>query len=385
MIGTWMQNIGQAWLVLQLTDSAYKLGVVSALQFLPMTFFSLLAGPFIDRFPKKRILLLTQTSLMVLAFSLAVLTWLQAIAYWHILVLAVLLGLVNTLDIPARQSLVIELVGKECLMNAIALNSTVFNLGRIVGPAIAGLLIGLLGIAPCFFINGFSFFAVLISLLLIRTGAPVTEKKGQDITREIREGLQYIRHSRAIILPLIMLGFLSTFTMNYNVLVPVFAKENLAQGALGFGILMTALGAGSFAGALTLAAGSQKGPQKQVLYGCGLGSAAGLMLLSFVRQYWLACLVLGLIGFCAIAFIATANTTVQINSQDGMRGRVMSVYSLVLAGFAPLGSLFAGKVAEVLGAGWSILISGLIGLVAVITVFRVDRPPNAPGFGDSEI
>lgn len=192
LIGTWMQNIGQAWLVLQLTDSAFKLGVVNALQFLPLTMFSLFAGPLVDRFPKRRILLFTQSSLLILALILATLTYLEIIRYWHILILATLLGFVNTLDMPARQSFVVELVGKKSLMNAIALNSVVFNFGRIVGPAVAGLLIGLLGMATCFYINALSFCAVIIGLAMIKVPDYVASVEQKHILREIKEGLHYI-------------------------------------------------------------------------------------------------------------------------------------------------------------------------------------------------
>lgn len=370
LIGTWMQNIGQAWLVLQLTDSAFKLGVVNALQFLPLTLFSLFAGPLVDRFPKRRILLCTQSSLMILALILATLTYLEAIRYWHILILAICLGLVNTLDMPARQSFVIELVGKKSLMNAIALNSVAFNLGRIVGPAVAGLLIGLLGMATCFYLNALSFCAVIIGLWLINAQNDVPEREEKDIVREIREGLHYIRGKRMILFPLLLLAVISTFTMNFNVLIPAYAKESLGQDALGYGLLMTSMGIGSFAGALNLAANSKNGPSLKVLLGAALALSVLMAFLGFQKEYYFSCLIMLLIGFASMTFIASVNSTVQLNSENEMRGRVMSVYSWVFGGMTPLGSVFAGKISEAVGAHLSITICGLIGFFAVVAVLR---------------
>ncbi len=368
LIGTWMQNIGQAWLVLQLTDSAFKLGVVSALQFLPLTFFSLFAGPLVDKFSKKKIIICTQFSFMFLALTLATFTAYGWIKYWHILILAVLLGLTNTIDIPARQSFVIELVGKESLMNAIALNSTVFNLGRVVGPAVAGLLIGLVGMSTCFYLNALSFIPAIIGLILIKIAPHVRGQKQKDIIGQIGEGLSYIRSKQVLLFPLLLLALMSTFTMNYNVLIPVYAKESLSMDALGLGLLMTSLGAGFLLGAIVLAANSRKGPGMKVLFGAALLASVFLIILGMERHYLLSCLTLIIIGFFSLTLIALVNTTIQLNSQDSMRGRVMSVFSLVLGGVSPIGSILAGKVADNFGAHWSISLSGVIGVLAVMIV-----------------
>lgn len=368
LTGTWMQNIGQSWLVLELTDSAYKLGIVNALQFLPLTLFSLFAGPIVDRIPKRKILLVTQISLMILAVILATLTYLGAVRYWHILILAACLGLVNTLDMPARQSFVIELVGRKSLMNAIALNSAAFNLGRIVGPAVAGMLIAVLGMATCFYLNALSFCAVIIGLWLIDVPNKVSERKDKDFIGEIREGLYYIKGKRIILFSLLLLAFISTFTMNFNVLIPVFAKESLSQDALGFGILMTSMGIGSFLGALFLAANSKNGPSLKGLFGAALGLSTFMVFLGFQREYLLSCFTMLLIGFCSMIFIASVNSTIQLNAEDGMRGRVMSVYAWVFGGMMPIGSVFAGKISEAVGAHLSVTICGLIGILAVIIV-----------------
>jgi len=368
LIGTWMQNIGQAWLVLELTDSAFKLGLVSALQFLPMTLFSLLAGPLADRFPKRKLLLFTQSGFMILALILATLTYLGWIEYWHVLVLAVLLGLINTLDVPVRQSFISELVDRQSLMSAIALNSTIFNLARVIGPAVAGLLIGLLGIAICFYLNALSFCAVILGIFAIKVEYLPPEKRQYNILADIKEGLTFIRATPIVFYPIVLLAFISTFAMNYNVMVPVYARESLEQNALGFGLLMTCLGIGSLLGALTLAANSKKGPKTKVLLTAAMGTSFFLLVLSLERNYLLSCLTLMVIGFCSITFVASVNTTIQLNSANHMRGRVMSVYSLVVLGLGPVGSLIIGDIAEKFGIHFSMYLCAAIGILATVAV-----------------
>ena len=261
LVGTWMQNIGQAWLVLGLTGSPLKLGIVYALQWLPVLLLSFVAGPLVDRFPKRRILMATQAALMLLALALALLVWTGRVQYWHVLVLAALLGLVNTVDNPTRQAYVIELAGRDHLMNAISLNSTIFNLARMVGPAVAGLLIAAVGLAPCFFLNSASFIAVMWALTRLdlpdRAGAvPVPFR---DYGANILEGLRYAAAHALILWPIVLVGLLSLFVINYSVVMPVFVRADLGRGPEIFGLLMTALGVGSTLGALTLAARSKEG------------------------------------------------------------------------------------------------------------------------------
>lgn len=367
LIGTWMQNIGQAWLVLKLTNSAYKLGIVNALQFLPMMILALFAGTLVDKFPKRKVLLFTQTSLLILAFTLATLTYFNIIRYWQILILALLLGLVNTLDNPTRQSFIIELVGKEDLMNAIALNSSIFNLARILGPAVAGILIGIIGIAPCFYLNALSFIAVITGLLFINVPDKVS-KKTENFLNDIKEGLRYIKSRSIILLSLVLLAFISTFVMNFNVLIPVFAKQELMGNAMNYGLLMTSMGLGSLLGALTLAARSTKGPKMKVLFLGALGMSLFQIILGFENHYLLAAITLLIVGYCSIVLTASVNTTVQLNSDDYIRGRVMSVYSLVFGGVTPIGSLYAGKVTEMFGASATFMLSGAIGIVTTLIV-----------------
>ena len=285
LVGTWMQNIGQSWLVLELTHSAFKLSMVTMVQFLPMTVFSLYAGTLVDRFSKRKVLIFTQSMFAILAVILASITYFDVEKYWHLLILAFLLGTVNTLDVPTRQSFVIELVGKDDLNNAIALNSTVFNLGRIIGPAIAGLLIGLIGIAPCFYLNAASFIAVIINLWMIHAPDKIisTAKFGsfRSVYQNICEGLSYINQKEIIKQPLLLLAFISTFVMNYGIIVPVFARQELNQNATGYGLLMTSMGIGSFVGSLTMVALSRRNPKLRYLVGGAFFTSLFLGLLGF--------------------------------------------------------------------------------------------------------
>jgi len=378
LIGSWMQNIGQAWLVLQLTHSALKLSLVTAMQFLPMMLFALYAGTLVDRFPKRKVLIFTQSSLAVLAFILASITFFHVVQYWHLLVLALLLGIVNTLDMPTRQSLFIELVGRKDLMNAIALNSSIFNLARIIGPAVAGLLIGLVGIAVCFYINAVSFLAVIAALWMIDLPDRVTVKNKtrsfKEIRSDINEGLAYIKRKEIIKQPLILLALISAFVMNFNVLVPVFAQQELSQKASGYGLMMTCMGIGSFVGALAIAANSSADPRQKYLIGGAAGMSLFLLILGFEKSFWLVCITLFIIGFCSIIFTALVNSIIQLNSEDYVRGRVMSVYALVFGGVMPIGSLFAGNLAEFAGTPVCMIISGTIGLIATsYTIFRLQK------------
>ncbi|MFZ5753381.1 MAG: MFS transporter, partial [Bacillota bacterium] len=248
LMGTWMQNMAQGWLVLSLTDSAFKLGLATAVQFTPMLLFSLVAGAVADRLPKRRMLIATQVSLMVPALILGILTVTNRVQYWHVMVLAGLLGTANAFDMPARQSFIVEMVGKADLMNAIALNSSIFNAARVVGPAFAGLTIGWFGMGPCFLLNAASFLPIIISLTLIRT-SPVGQKKEKlseaRLWENIREGLSYIRQTPLILRTIILMALMSIFALNFNVLTPVLARDNLGQGAEGYGYLMSAIGIGA--------------------------------------------------------------------------------------------------------------------------------------------
>jgi MFS family permease len=365
LIGTWMQNIGQGWLVLKLTNSSFLLGLISAVQFLPMMLFSLFAGVIVDRFPKRKLILFTQSSFAVTSFILATLTALKVINYWQILILALINGFLNTIDVPARQSFIIDLVGKKDLMNAIALNSAVFNAARIVGPAVAGILIGKLGYAVCFYLNSASFIAVILGLLFI-TVEGITPKLTNVRTRiieDLKDGIIYIKNTPIILHTILMIAILSTFSMNFNVLVPVFTKNVLHREATGYGLLMSAMGIGALLGALTLAWISERGVKPVYLFGGGIGLGIFQILIGVQSSYALTALFLALSGWFMITFTSSANTTIQINSLDEFRGRVMSVYSLVFGGVTPIGSLYAGSLAQRFGSHITFITSGIIATV----------------------
>jgi len=372
LIGTWMQNVGQAWLVLELTHSPFKLGVVSALQFAPMLFFSFIAGAYIDYFSKRRIIIMTQIVMMVLAFTLAILVWTGAIRYWHIVVLATLLGVVNTIDMPARQAFIMEMVGKEDLMNAIALNSSVFNAARAIGPAVAGILIAAAGTAVCFFVNGLSFLAVIASLLLMKIElAPRKGPVSFTILKDINEALRYIRDTPVLRVTILLVAVVGVFATNFNVLVPVFARQELHKDAAGFGLLLSSFGAGALIGAISLALMSRLGPKPAFLLGGGMGLSISLILIGLQRGYGLTALLLALCGWCMVTFYGMANTTVQLNTEDRLRGRVMSVYTFTFGGLSPIGSLFAGTLAHWLKAPLTFALGGLVtGIVFFVVILK---------------
>lgn len=373
LVGTWMQNAAQAWLVLELTGSPFKLGVVTALQFLPMLFLAFFTGPFIDYFPKRKVIIATQSALMVQALLLAVLDRTGTVEYWHILVLATLLGIANTIDMPARQAFLIELVGREDLMNAIGLNSAIFNTARALGPAAAGLLIAEFGTAACFLINGLSFLAVLTSLFALRIQEPVrTGPLSYRILEDAGEALRAVRRTPIVRATILLVAIVSVFAANFNVLVPVFARDELMQDAAGFGFLMSSFGAGALIGAASLTIMSRMGPRTALLLGSGVGLSLSLTVLGLQRLYGLSAVLLGLCGWCVVAFYGTANTTVQLNTEDRLRGRVMSIYTMAFAGLSPLGSVFAGSVAHWLRASTTFSIGGLIS-AAVFSVIIMKR------------
>jgi MFS family permease len=380
LVGTWMQNVGQAWLVLELTGSSTKLGLVSAAQFLPTMLLSLFAGPVADRLPKRRVLIVTQCSLMLLAAALATVTALGVARFWMVLLLALLLGFVNLVDIPTRQSYVVELCGRESLMNAVSLNSAAFNLARMLGPAAAGLLIEAIGIAPCFYLNALSFAGTIAALLAVRARprtAPVPLKGLRDLVSSAQEGMRYVIGKREILLPLSLLAAVSTFVINYNILVPTFARGPLGRGASGYGFLMTCLGAGSLAAALSLAATSRGGPRTARIYGGAAGLCAALAACGLQRSYALSCILLAVIGFCTISMTASTNASVQLASEDGYRGRVMSVYALVFGGVTPVGALYSGAVTEAAGPAACMVLSGGLGLAATAAALALRRSRSA--------
>lgn len=368
LIGTWMQSVGQAWLVLELTNSPFRLGVIGALQFGPILLFSFLSGAISDRVRKRRLLLGTQTALMLQAFTLAVLVGSGHVQFWHVAVLAALYGLATTLDMPSRQSYIAHLVPRGDLMNAIALNSAVFNGARVVGPAVAGLLVARYGTAAAFLMNGLSFLAVLAALTAIRTEGAPSPRRGVGLRAEIAEGVRYAAGTPRVALVMGLLVVVSLFVVNMNVLVPLIARDVLHEGAHGFGLLMAALGVGAVAGALAVAALSVGRPPLGMVVGPALAAAALLLLLSTARHFGPTAAVLVALGFAQIVFMTSCNTTVQIAVPDELRGRVMGLYALVFAGMTPIGALIMGTVAEHWGVSRACAVGGGAGLLLILAL-----------------
>ena len=368
--GTWMQNIAQPWLAFKLTNSPLLLSLIGALQFTPVLLFSLFAGVLIDKIPKKKILFITQSASLVITLILAILVWTGRIQYWHIVLTSIALGFVNTLDMPARQSFVVELVGKEDLMNAIALNSTAFNLSRIIGPAIAGIIMGSLGIAFCFFANSISFGAVVISLFFIK---PMLiqrpPKKDVNIFVNIKEGLQYIYSHQILFVSLLVMAVVGTFAPNFGVLVPVFSTRILKLNETGFGFLMSFMGLGSFIGAMLIATLSRSGPKKFVLFIVPLIIGVILIIDGYTNMFILTGITLAISGFFFVIFSSSANSTMQLNSSNEYLGRVMSVYSLVFAGSTPLGNLYAGFITQHFSARIGFAACGAIIILLMIPIY----------------
>ena len=373
LIGTWMQSVAQSWLVYRLTGSSLLLGAAGFASQIPVFLVAPLGGIAADRFNRQRVVIGTQISSMVLAFILAVLTLTRTVQVWHIFVLAALLGVVNAFDIPARQSFLVEMVGKEDLMNAIALNSSMFNGARIIGPAIAGILVAKIGEGWCFFANAVSYIAVIVGLLMMRVARPARRAPSGPALAHIVEGFLFARHTAPIRALLLLLGLVSLVAMPYTVLMPVFADKILHGGARGLGILMGATGVGALLGALTLATRSGvRGLGRWVAFSCG-GFGIGLVLFSFSRIFWLSAILLLPVGFCMMLQMSSSNTLIQAMVPDELRGRVMALYTMMFMGMAPFGSLFAGALAHRLGAPLTIS-TGAVACVGGATLFFFHLP-----------
>lgn len=356
MTGTWMQIVGQMWLVFQLTGSGVALGVTTALQFVPM----LVAGPWggivADRFNKRRVLIVTQAASAFFAVVLAALTLTGIVELWMVYALALMLGFVTVIDVPTRQSFYIEMVGPEDLSNAVGLNSTVFTSARVIGPAIAGLLISTVGIGWAFLLNALSFLALISSLTRmdeskLHRAEPVARAKGQ-----LREGLRYVWSTPVLRSSLLLVAVIGTLAFNFRVLLPLMADRVFNGGAGTYGVLSAVQGAGTVLGAL-LAAGRSR-PSRRVLVGSALLFGILMLLAAAAPSLALELLVLFPLGAASLVFIVTANATLQLNSTDAMRGRVMALYTTVFLGTTPIGSPFIGWVAEHFGARAAFVVAG---------------------------
>jgi len=363
LIGSWIQNVAQGWLVLELTNSPFLLGLVNSIGSLPVLFLSMFAGVIADRVRKRNLIIMTQTALTILAFALGILTSTGLVKIWHVLIIVFLVGVVNAFDMPARQSFVIELVGRETLMNAIALNSSIFNAARTIGPAIAGIMVSSLGVAGCFYINAISFIPVIIGLSLINGEFRVKrEDSSTSLIEDLKLGLKYLRSNQNVFVIILMVAINSIFGMPYTVFMPVFARDIFKVGARGLGFLMASVGIGALIGALVVASIGWYRKKGRILF-VGISSfSVFLIIFSLSKSYVLGLLMLILTGFFMIMFTATANTLVQTYVRDDMRGRVMSIYTTFFAGMAPFGSLQAGAISSRWGVSTAVFLGGVINL-----------------------
>jgi predicted MFS family arabinose efflux permease len=362
-VGSWMQSVAQSWLVLQLTDSPFRLGLLGTLQFGPLLLFSLVSGAVVDRLRARHVLIATQLAFALQALLLALLVQTGHAAYWQIAVLATLSGLALTFDQPARQGFVLALVGKHDVINAVALHSASFNAARIAGPAVAGLLIGRVGVAPAFLLNGLGFLAVTAVLLGLGEPSAPPRRGDSTIAEEIGEGIAYALRTPRVLLILGLLFLVSVTVFNFVVYVPLLARDVLGLGAEGFGFLMTALGVGAVAGALGLGARGPENPSPALLFGVTVMACGGLVGLGLARQVWIAVPLLALTGFFGIILAAAANTALQLEAPDTLRGRVLSLYTLVWGGAFPVGAFIVGAVSERWGVSVTLLAGGAAGLV----------------------
>ena len=370
LVGTWMQTIAQSWLVYRMTRSSLLLGFVGFAGQVPVFLFAPLGGLVADRLNRRKIVIATQTASMILAFILAFLTLTKRVSVWEVIVLASSMGIVNAFDIPTRQSFLVEMVGREDLMNAIALNSSMFNGARIIGPAIAGILVASIGEGWCFFANAVSYIAVIVGLFLMRISPRQAESEIASAFEHIAEGFRFVRNTAPIRAVLLLLGLVSVLAMPYSVLMPIFAAQILHGNARTLGVLMGATGIGALGGGLALASRTQvHGLGKWLWIACA-SFGTFLILFSLSRWYVLSVLLLVPVGFSMMTQMTSSNTLIQAMVPDRFRGRTMAVYSMMFMGMAPVGALLSGAVADRIGAPWTVALGGAGAIVGALLFAR---------------
>jgi MFS family permease len=369
LIGTWIQSVAQQWLVLKLTGSAFALGLVSTVQFTPLLLLALIGGAITDRVAKRNLLLLTQVISGSLALLLGILVQSGTVQYWHVLVIAGMLGTVNAFYVPARQAFVAELVDKEALLNAVALNSAIFNGARVIGPAVGGILIAVLGLSLNFYLNAASFLAVILGLLLIRPRRVTQTGDRGTIMQNVGEGLRYIRATPVVATILALVGVASLFAFNFTTLIPLVSRFVLHVGSDGFGFLMAAMGAGSLISAIALAFFTRRDLARRLIYGGVFVMTLTEIALGFSKIYGLSMVLLLIIGLSSTLFTTTANTMVLAGTPSHLQGRVMSVYSLMFLGMTPFGSFLSGLVAQRAGTSVALILGGAITFAFAVAVF----------------
>ncbi|MCC7363928.1 MAG: MFS transporter [Dehalococcoidia bacterium] len=382
LIGTWMQTTGQAWLVLQLTGSPLALGTVTTLQFLPITVFTLFGGVFADRLPKRRVLMVTQAASLVQAAALGLLVVTGTVELWHVYVLALMLGTINAFDAPVRQSFVVELVGREQLPNAVALNSSIFNSARVLGPAVGGVLIGVVGMSATFFVNAASYVAVLAAYAAMRpAGFHVVARRsaGGGVFAQVAEGIRYSVRTPQVAFLFILLAFLGTFGFNFTVVIPLVAEFVLEVGPQQFGLLTSAMGAGSLVAALVLAGVGR--PTVRLLLVSSTAFVVFFAAIALSPWYAVTAGLLFALGIASVSFSTTANTRLQLLVPDELRGRVMSIFFLLFAGSTPVGGYITGVLAESIGVPAALAIMAAVcaaGLVVALAYLAAHRAMLAP-------
>jgi MFS family permease len=362
-VGTWMQLIALPLLVLKMTDSGVALGLVTALGYLPMLLFGAWGGVLADRFDNRRLLLWTQVAFAVLAFGLWAVVASGVVTVWMVYVLTFATGLVTAVDMPTRQSFYLELVGRADLTNAMSLNTATFTGARIVGAALGGVLVAWIGLAPLFLLNGISYVAVVVALLAMRTGELHPRELVPRAKGQIREGIRYVWRTAGLRIPMVAMLVVFTFAFNWQVLIPLYATRDLGGDAGLFGVLMAAFGVGSLAGALIMAGRSSK-PNPRRLALLALVLAGCTVALVAVATPAVSFVVAPLVGGAGIAFAITANSTLQLTADERMRGRVMSLYSVIFLGSTPIGGAIAGVVGEEWGARAGLLLGAAVAAAA---------------------
>jgi MFS family permease len=376
LIGTWMDQVAESWLVYRLTGSSLLLGTVAFSSQIPVFLLAPIGGAVADRYDRRRILIATQSSMMALTFVLAWLTLSHHVQIWQVATLAALTGVVNAFDLPARQAFIVDMVSRADLVNAIALNSSMFNGARIIGPALAGIVVAAIGEGWCFFANGISFIAVIVGLILMKIERPRHAIEGSAL-ENIVEGFRFVAGTGPVRALMLLLGVVSFTAMPYAVLMPVFADQILHGGPRALGVLMGSSGIGALCGALTLAMRKTlRGLTVWVAISCA-GFGAMLLLFSFSRFLWLSAVLLVPAGFFMMIQMASSNTLIQSMVPDRLRGRVMSVYAMTFMGMAPFGALLAGSVAHNIGAPWTVAIGGVVSVVGAF-VFGMRLPVHRP-------
>jgi MFS family permease len=372
LIGTWMQSTAQLWLVYKMTGSAALLGVFGFANQVPILFLASIGGYVGDRYNRHHGVIVTQLVSMLLAFALAALTFAQAITVWEIIVIAFLVGVVNAFDVPIRQAFLVQMVVREDLPNAIALNSSIFNGARVVGPAIAGFALVWKGPAWCFLFNGLSFLAVLAALLAMRIQKIVVKSPEGSPFQNFIQGFRFAMSDMPVRSALLLLSLLSLLGLQYSVFLPIFASDVLHRGAKGFGLLMSAAGVGAVLGALYFAGRTSYKGLARWIAGTALTAGTGLILFSQSHVFWISAGVLLFVGFAATVQMAATNTIVQSRVPDELRGRVMAVYATMFMGVQPIGSLIAGGVAKHIGAPSTLAVFGVLVLIgSLVFLFRV--------------